>query len=122
MPRDAPVFNLDERIFDHNVCSAKRGAVGAPSAMMTDHLRPLLERGRVVGERTDSREHCQHHQAREDDGTQEGWWRRLCRGGDSESDCQDDCATVGASGGGQHCSTRCSDVDGVEPRGDSHVN
>ena len=37
------------------------------------------------------REHCQHHQAREDDGTQEGWWRRAgdcCKGGDSESDCQ----------------------------------
>ena len=43
VPRDAPVFNLDERIFGRNVRSAKRGAAGGPSAMTTDHLRPLLE-------------------------------------------------------------------------------
>ena len=72
------------------------------STPLGEHLRSAqsLQSGRVVGEGTDSREHCQHHQAREDDGTQEGWWRRAgdCyRGGDSESDCQDDCATVGRS-------------------------
>ena len=43
VPRDAPIFNLDERIFGRNVRSAKRGAAGGPSAMTTDHLRPLLE-------------------------------------------------------------------------------
>ena len=43
VPRDAPAFNLDERIFSRNVRSARRGAASGLSGMTSDHLRPLLE-------------------------------------------------------------------------------
>ena len=42
LPRDAPMFSLDETLFGRNIRSARRGAAGGPSGMTCDHLRPLL--------------------------------------------------------------------------------
>ena len=41
--RGSTEFNLDERTFNRNVRSARRGAAGGPSGMTCDHLRPLLD-------------------------------------------------------------------------------
>ena len=46
LPRDTPLFNLDETVFGRNVRSARRGAAGGPSGMICDHLRPLLSNPR----------------------------------------------------------------------------
>ena len=43
LPRDTPLFNLDEKMFNRNVRSAKKGAAAGPSGMTCDHLRPLLD-------------------------------------------------------------------------------
>ena len=40
--RDAP-FDLDEHIFNCNLRSSRRGAVGGPLGMRTEHLRPLVD-------------------------------------------------------------------------------
>ena len=37
LPRDTPLFNLDETVFGHNVRSARRGAAGGPSGITCDH-------------------------------------------------------------------------------------
>ena len=43
IPEDTPLFNLDEKMFNRNVRSAKKGAATGPSRMTCDHLRPLLD-------------------------------------------------------------------------------
>ena len=43
LPRDTPLFNLDEKMFNRNVRSAKKGAAAGPLGMTCDHLRPLLD-------------------------------------------------------------------------------
>ena len=43
LARGSPMFDLDERTFNRNVRSARKGAAGGPSGMTCDHLRPLLD-------------------------------------------------------------------------------
>ena len=37
------MFDLDEQLFSRNLRSSRRGAVGGPSGVTTEHLRPLLD-------------------------------------------------------------------------------
>ena len=43
LARSSPMFDLDERTFNRNVRSARKGAAGGPSGTTCDHLRPLLD-------------------------------------------------------------------------------
>ena len=90
VPRDAPVFNRMREFLPQRVCSGRTMSDDdrSSSTPLGEHrdLHNLFKVAQLLAKGQIPREHCQHHQAREDDGTQEGWWRRAgdcCRRADS---------------------------------------